>query len=384
MYRPTAHREQIMGSSYTWHPGARGLRPRWPFTPPLLADELFSSWLARTALAHGCPPPSLTYAVWPRFRAWCRDLDRGPDQYQLRALAEVTGLSVQVLSASTLRPVAQSLLFPAESLPVGTWRWILVLGCRNRSHAGGLQCCPVCIGQPLPHYVIQDRLAWHTTCSLHGVQLIDHCHLCLAPLQPELLLPGSTLSQCHRCGKPLDSCRRALLSPSALAFQSFVDESLGRAVPFGQAELSFPEWMQVARVMIGFLQNTARSCSAEAARFFQAMDIDVSTLCPTSTGMPFEFLGPAERAGLLGNVWRIMCAGPDRFMDLAADASLPASSLALPAKGAPEVLTTMASVLKTHSRDTLDRKNREHPRKKREVLRMWLRLQRRMRRNGVE
>lgn len=372
-----------MGSPYSWHPGARCLAPHWPLSKPLLADELFSSWLVRTALAHGCSPSALTYAAWPGFRAWTRDLDRGPGQCRLMALAKTTGISVQELSASTLRPVAQSLLTAAETLPVGVWPWILPLGCRNRSHAGGLQCCPDCIGQSDPHYLIQSRLAWHTSCQRHGVQLIDRCHSCFAPLQPALLRPGGSLAHCHRCGRPLGSCQRVALSPHALAFQLFADDSRHGPVAFGQTKLSFSEWMLIARVMIGFLQAAARYLSAGALHFFQSMGVDVAALRPTSLGLPFEYLGPGERAGLLGSVWVIMLAGPEQFMDLAAAASLPASSLEIPAKGGPEVLIRMASVLTSHARITPDRHPREHSRNQLEVLQMWRRLQRRMRRNGI-
>ncbi|MDR6356848.1 hypothetical protein Q3H58_003519 [Pseudomonas psychrotolerans] len=302
---------------------------------------------------------------------------------QLAVLAQATGLLAQQLTASTLRPIAESMLGVGR-LRVGIWPWFLVLGYRNRLHAGGLQCCPDCIEQPMPHYSIQARLAWHTGCPLHSVQLIDQCHHCLAPLQPERLRPGGELSQCHHCGKSLCSCPRELLSAPALAFQSFADECYGRSVAFGQVELNFSEWMKVARALIGFLQMAARYCSGEAARFFQALGIDVATLHSSSTGLPFECLRPAERAELLGNVWMIMRAGPDRFMALAKQASLPASWLSPSAQEAPAVLISMASALTVHSRGTPMRRGYEPPRSPHQVLRMWFRLHRRMRRDGIE
>lgn len=373
-----------MGTSYSWHPGARGLTPRWPLTPPLLADELLSSWLVRTALSHGCSPTTLTSAAWPSFRAWSRDLDRGVAPDQLSVLAQATGLPVQQLTASTLKPIVESLLEVGQPPRAGIWPWFLVLGYRNRLHAGGLQCCPECLKQPMPHYSIQARLAWHTGCPLHRVQLVDQCHHCHAPLQPERLLPGEELSQCHHCGKPLSLCPRELFSDPAFAFQSFADECYGRSATYGQVELSFSDWMKVARSLIGLLQTAARYHSGEAAQFFEALGIDAATLHSSSTGLPFECLRPAERAELLGNVWMIMRAGPDRFMDLAKQASLPSSWLPLPAQGAPAVLINMASVLTVHSRGTPTRRGCEIPRHPRQVLRMWLRLYRRMRRDGIE
>ncbi|MFV7432200.1 TniQ family protein [Pseudomonas shirazica] len=98
-----------METSYTWHPGARCVNPRWPLTPPILPDELFSSWLVRTAHAHGCLPSSLTGAVWPGSHAWSVDPDRAHPWANLDRLSGMSGLSSHQLLASTLWPVMQRL-----------------------------------------------------------------------------------------------------------------------------------------------------------------------------------------------------------------------------------------------------------------------------------
>ncbi|RPD94881.1 hypothetical protein EGN69_01465 [Pseudomonas monteilii] len=98
-----------MEASYTWHPGAHCLKPRWPLTPPILPDELFSSWLIRTAHAHVCSPSTLTASAWPKSHAWAVDLDRWHSWADFKALSGIVGMSPQTLLACTLWRVMSNL-----------------------------------------------------------------------------------------------------------------------------------------------------------------------------------------------------------------------------------------------------------------------------------
>jgi hypothetical protein len=49
---------------------------RWPGRVPLLPDESFSSWFARTAVANGLRPNELFRIVMPGGDRSVRDLDR--------------------------------------------------------------------------------------------------------------------------------------------------------------------------------------------------------------------------------------------------------------------------------------------------------------------
>ncbi|PMY41471.1 hypothetical protein C1Y35_07770 [Pseudomonas sp. GW456-L14] len=371
-----------MEASYTWHPAAHGLNPRWPLTPQLLPDELFSSWLVRTALAHACTPETLTDNAWPKSRIWCIDLDRGLSESRLAVLAQLTGVSVADLTASTLLLVAHA-LHPDAFLQISNlWPWILVLGCRNHFHAGGLQCCPGCMDEPAPHYLIQDRLAWHTSCPLHRSLLVDRCPRCFSALQPGLLRVGNSLAQCHHCGEHFSIAAPLSCSEEALAFQRFADGLYGKSTAFGQAEVGFAEWMFVARVIISLLRSVVRHPTASSRLFCQLMEVDVGA-CPTSSlGLPFEYLQPAERSALIGPAWVIMQAGPERFIECATRASLPHSLLPIPVRDAPEILTHMASALSCRPRCSPDMTEHNHTRNPLGVWRMWLRLQRRIRRDG--
>lgn len=372
-----------MEASYTWHPGAHCLTPRWPLTPSILPDELFSSWLVRTAHAHGCEPRTLTSVVWPGTKAWAFDLDRLHPWANHEVLAAMTGLSALDILASTLWPIIQ-LLHPNPVVRrSGLLPWILPLGCRSRSHAGGLLCCPRCILDPLPYYRLQYRLAWHTACPRHRVLLIDRCPHCYSALQPGRMRAEHPLSRCHHCGRSLGSACPEPAIESALTFQAFADAASHSTAAYGGVALSLSEWMCIARVMISFLKTVTRRPTARALWLCQAIGVDASQLKSSSLGLSFEYAAPAERAGLLGQAWVIMQAGPEQFVELAADAELPVTALPLPALGVPEILKQMVEVLSRHPPHKPGRSGLSHTRSPLEVWRMWHRLQRRTRRHDI-
>lgn len=371
-----------MDAPYTWHPASRGLNPKWPLTPQLLPDELFSSWLVRTALVHACTPETLTDNAWPGSRIWCTDLDRSVGESRLALLRHLTGVSAEDLMASTLFPVACGLHPEAFLQTSNLWPWILVMGCRNHFHAGGLQCCPECMDGSVPHYLIQARLAWHTCCPLHRSLLVDRCPRCFSALQPGLLHVGDSLAQCHHCGGQLSACAHRPCPEEALAFQGFADGLFGRSTAFGQAEVSFGEWMFIARVIISLLRSIVRHPTASSRLFCRLLEVDLDGVPVSSLGLPFEFLEPAERCALIGPVWVMMRAGPERFIESAKEASLPHSQLPVPVRDAPEILTHMASALTCRSRRSPDSTDHPHTRDPLAVWQMWSRLQRRIRRDG--
>ncbi|WP_218187510.1 hypothetical protein, partial [Pseudomonas sp. NBRC 111121] len=116
--------------------------------------------------------------------------------------------------------------------------------------------------------------------------------------------------------------------------------------------------------------------------FCEAMGVDLSQLQASSLGLPFEYGTPSERAGLLGQAWVIMQAGPERFVESAAEAKLPVTSFPLPAVSVPDILHQMLSVLTNtpHKPGHMGLKRTHSPQ---EVWRRWHRLQRRTHRNGI-
>ncbi|MGL6052732.1 MAG: TniQ family protein, partial [Aeromonas salmonicida] len=102
---------------------------RWAVPVSLLPDELFSSWLTRAALAQGCDPLVLTGELWPRWRVWASDPDRGLSEERLSTLAGSSGIDVLKFEMATLRPIASAITSVSlDHLPI--WPWVLALGSR--------------------------------------------------------------------------------------------------------------------------------------------------------------------------------------------------------------------------------------------------------------
>ena len=159
----------------------------WALSVPLLPEESLSSWLVRAALRQGCDPLSLTGAIWPTWRIWTRDIDREIPLARMRPLVNASGISSAKFQKAGMRDDCEKVV--GYSLPeTRTWPWLLALGSRNRTRHGGQQVCTLCLAEDSTPYLRRHwRFAWHTGCRFHGVQLVDECPACKAPIEPHRL-----------------------------------------------------------------------------------------------------------------------------------------------------------------------------------------------------
>ncbi len=372
-----------MDASYQcrWGAGASPVNAVWPLVPPLLQGEVISSWLMRCALAQGCDATTLTGEVWPRLRFWCSDPDRQLSLEQANRLSRLSGIPPAALQAATLQSLYQTMT-GTPCFPRGIAPWFLCLGCRNRRRCGGLQYCPECFKEQIPHYLIQGRLAWHTSCPVHRVILLDHCECCHAPLCPQLITPPQeTLGQCHRCEYELRRASTEAVQPNALSFQRATDGLFSSpARRYGDHLLLLTEWLALSRWMIGILRTAARAPSPCTHMFFRELGVNLTDLEPPPTGLPFEYLSPAERASLLANVWSMLEVGPERLIPLAERERI-RPSLLLPRDGElPASLAGLGAVLKSARRLNNRPSPSDNPRSVKSVLMRWQRLLRKFQR----
>ena len=264
----------------------------WPIRVPLLPGELFSTWLSRAALAQGCDPIVLTGNVWPGWRAWTRDLDRGLSAEKLRTLAANSGLCSRQLEEATLRPIVQAIA-PEAVERNAAWPWIMAQGSRNRRRSGGLQYCPQCLDDDKTSYFRREwRLAWHTGCDRHGRLLADHCGSCRAPVEPHRsrALDGA-ITRCTSCGIDLRATRTDFACEEALAFQRTADSVLASwRGSWAGVPLDLRAWFVTAR--------------AHAGGRVRLLTTDPSP--PALTALPLTLQRPSERTFRLRMAWRGM------------------------------------------------------------------------------
>lgn len=371
-----------MAAAYAWHPGSGCVAPRWAVPVPLLPDELFSAWLARAALAQGCDPLVLTGEIWPRWRVWALDPDRGLDADKMRTLVEASGVAPEFFEDATLRQVAEAVA-GSHVRDRSVWLWMLALGSRNRRRHGGLQYCPVCLAEDgAPYFRLQWRFAWHTVCMNHGCDLLDACPRCGAPVEPHrLTAQDGHLAICATCKAGLGETRGGDAVFGALAFQMAADETVGRMKgSYGDEHLGSTEWFALVRHFVGLLRKVALGRSESLAALVSALGVDAGGLKAPATGLALEMLPTAERATLLSAAWQILAAGPTEFLRAAKGASVTDRTLRGTGRDLPACLERIAGELpeKTMAQKRKPRDAVSKPRSRMAVMRMWARLQRKM------
>ena len=288
-----------MDSTDPRNPRSELLGRAWLLTVPMHQDELFSGWLVRAALVQGCDPKTLTSSLWPGWRAWSRDLDRGLSGPQLRVLSNASGVSQGALSRTSVRDIASQI--STQDLRVDqTWPWILALGARGERRRGGLQCCPACFATGDQCFYRRSwRAAWHVACPLHGCLLLDRCPQCRSPLEPHRLSArDGRLDVCASCSTHLSIGVRQTFDPDALALQEAADAVLAMGGgSFGRVHLERRCWFAAVRCLTTHqFPGQERPTPSN-----DQMSVDQAAL-----GFRLELSDVSTRQRMLARAWRLM------------------------------------------------------------------------------
>lgn len=370
-----------MVTAHTWHPGTGRVVSHWPVPVALAPDELFSMWLVRAALAQGTDPLVLAGHLWPKWRVWTIDLDRGINDERMRTLARESGIGANQLKAASLLPIALVTGLDREAASA-IWHWVLALGSRNRKRRGGLQYCSVCLANDVqPYYRLQWRLAWHTCCAIHKVVLRDRCCHCQSPIEPNRLTAAAAMSTCSSCGRDL---RYGLAMPAAIAALALQERAdsvvLAGEGRYGVDQLQAKEWFHLVRYFLMLLRCAARRQGSGLDKCLRDLDPGIAQLRPPVTALGFEMLPTSERGRFLECVGALIEAGPERLRSVVVAASLKDTSLRQGWRSLPPHIDNivretpqLGRLGKAKGNSTLA------PLSSRTVLYKWARLQRKMR-----
>lgn len=373
-----------MDTAYSWHPGTvRVAATGWAIPVELLPDELFSSWLVRTALANGCDPLTFTGLIWPKWRVWTGDVDRQPPAERLSVISKMGNIPVEALAASTLSPLVRR-AFGELPRKESAWPWILTIGARNRRRSGGLQYCPICLKDAKPYFRLQWRLAWHTGCDRHGCRLEDRCPACGAPIEPHRLsVKSGSIVHCATCRSPLSNAETAPFSELALKFQSEADAvaTSGKAW-FDGIEVKASDWFALARFYAGLVRRMSRQETAWVVSVGHSLGIqDTDAL---SDPAPLELLRTSDRAILLDGVSRLLDLPTEQLGALLAERNVSRQALFPKGVSIPALLRGVADdladrpITRSLGKALPKRGGMPAPRPRHEVERMMFRLRRKM------
>lgn len=180
-----------------------------PVVRRILEGESLSSWIVRTADAHGMSTQQLGGWLMGRGRqVFTEDVDRGSWGALVKALSRATGQATDILLQGTLRAFEGGLW--GEMPRQGATRWILPVIKNGTQRAGhGVQYCAHCLAtDEIPYLRLIWRLAFVVACPDHECLLQDRCDHCQAPVAVHRWRTGvlrevgsSGIVRCHVCGE---------------------------------------------------------------------------------------------------------------------------------------------------------------------------------------
>ena len=363
------------------------MRSRWTIRVPILPDELFSSWLVRLALTHGCDPLVVTGQLWPRWRMWTQDPDRGLRADRLISLTEASGIDAARIQAAFLDHIVMKIA-PGAIDTYATWPWVLALGTRNRRRHGGLQYCPACLADDQqPYFRRQWRMVWHTSCGVHQIGLLDRCCHCKGVIAPHLLCAEDTnLAVCAHCKTVLTDQRahllaRQIVEPDAVLFQSLAERVVNRGRGrYGSTFLPIEQWFVLARYFITLVRKVSTTKSDGLRALVEALGMQPQKMISPMTGLPLEMLPTVERASLLGAAALFFKIGPRALFREVKAAQLTRATLCDRRIGYPACLESLFASLPNPIRyhHRISPTQPFKPKSDVVVMRKWARLQRKL------
>lgn len=368
-----------MDSTNSWHSGSNCVVSRWGLPVPIFSDELLSSWLVRAALSQGCDPLSLTGSIWPKWRVWTYDIDRGVDLERISVLSYVSGISTKCFTSATIKPMA-SIITPDKLEAKAVWSWMLTQGSRNRKRKGGLQYCPQCLlKDEKPYYRLRWRFAWHTVCSNCESKLLDRCPFCNSAIEPHRLV--ATDKYIYICSTCYSDIRRVDVVDAhhlLLSFQDKTDKAIDEKITlYNGKRISVIEWFSLVRHFVSLVRRASVINCKGLNEFLSRFGVDVNETISPLTGLAFELLPINERSVLLGLAYKMTMVNEFEFLESANELSLTVQTFKESKQIPPDCFIEIINKLPCNNL----KKNRANekiikPKSRRVVMRAWARLQR--------
>ncbi len=191
------------------------MRGGWPFKLAMHPGETLSSFLARSAFAHGSRPYGFCNLFFPGVPIWNRDIDRSATDSLLQSIESASGTPISTLRDGCLTNT-ERVLCGGEPRCNGNVPLLLSLGVFHRTRKRhGTQYCSECLREARPWIRQVWRFGFVLACPVHETPLFDACPTCDAPYIPHRS-PTTDFSTCWRCSAALNSVASCFRIPKRL------------------------------------------------------------------------------------------------------------------------------------------------------------------------
>lgn len=170
--------------------------------PQSQPDELLSSWLTRTAFAHGY---SLTTFISMFLKhdgsALSRiDIDFKEDSILFEKLAIKSRFPIEQIVQMSLRS-EEGYLFESDH---GLYPPKQIRKLKDKRTHYGLMFCPKCLAEDThPYWRKQWRYTFYNACPKHNIFLTDRCGKCYERIRLSKMQPSDELVYCSKCQRDL-------------------------------------------------------------------------------------------------------------------------------------------------------------------------------------
>lgn len=171
-------------------------------TPKPQKNELLSSWLTRTAFAHGMTLNQFI-SVYIRHEGCAisrTDIDFQYNPKLWSTLAKKSKIDVKTIRELSLRS-EEGYLFSCNKCiyPPAQIRKLV----DKRTHFG-LMFCPKCLEEDEhPYFRKEWRYLFYNACPKHGIYLKDRCGMCFENIKFKKMHIANKIVFCHRCKRDL-------------------------------------------------------------------------------------------------------------------------------------------------------------------------------------
>lgn len=165
-------------------------------------DELLSSWLTRTAFAHGYPLTTfISMFLKHDGSALSRiDIDFKEDPILFEKLTNKSRFPIEQITQLSLRS-EEGYLFESDH---GLYPPKQIRKLKDKRTHYGLLFCPKCLAEDAhPYYRKQWRYHFYNACTKHKVFLIDRCGSCQERVRITKMKVSDTIALCSKCGRDL-------------------------------------------------------------------------------------------------------------------------------------------------------------------------------------
>lgn len=292
----------------------------WPFRPSPLNDELLSSYLCRLAVGMDMKPITFLNTVFGSAKnLLAQDLDNFAPARIVERLSLGTLRGQNEFYACTLAAYAGVLLTIHN--PKGRNPWLLPTTIDNNvRRRSGLQFCPSCLASdPKPYYRRNWRLAFVTSCTIHGTLLRDRCPHCQYPVHQHA---AASAVHCFKCGNSLCAPTIPVARHSHLTWQRALETSLQTGwIKLGDDYLRSNIVFAITRQVATLIVNGRH---APALRIATTRDWggDPGPYQKPTARQPFEYFDVADRHRLFDLVERLLQGWPHRFVHSCLEAGM--------------------------------------------------------------